>query len=335
MPLQLLRLLFLVGLLVFFSSGYAAKGVNVVLPSWFKNSLYDFQGDLQDAHDAGKRGILLFFSEKSCSYCNAIIETTFKQPDIVKRLRANYDVIGIEVFSDIEVVDTVGKTHWAKDFAVLEKAQFTPTLIFYHASGAKQLRLVGYQSPEKFRGTLDYLEDEHAKSMNLRAYLKQRDAVSQTKNSPATKLELTHQGGKHKPLLVVFESADCLKCPQLRAMLNSASVKPYAQQLRIEFVSSDDDNARITIADGKAISGKNWSNNLGLIHHPAMVFFDESGKEAFRVDTDILVDQHGKDVSNDDPLILANISARLQYFLSKGYQTLPQFQRWRAQQKRH
>lgn len=104
MLVTLKRLIILTGLL-YSSTAFAEKGVNVVYPNWFKDSFYDLPGDLQDARDAGKSGIMIFFSTKTCSYCNAIIENTFKKPDIVKQLRANYDVIGLEVLSDTEVVN--------------------------------------------------------------------------------------------------------------------------------------------------------------------------------------------------------------------------------------
>jgi thioredoxin-related protein len=334
MPIRIKRLLLLIGLLCA-GTAFAAKGVNVVYPDWFKQSLYDLQGDLEDARDAGKRGILLFFSEKSCSYCNAIIETTFKQADIVKRLRASYDVIGLEVFSDVEVVDTIGKSHWTKDFAVQEKARFTPTMIFYDTSGAKQLRLVGYQSPEKFRGALDYLEGGYDKHMSLRDYLQQRKPSSGVIGEQTTQLDLDSRQGNDKPLLVIFETTDCRKCQQLRTMLTAQVMHPYTQRLTIVYVSSDDDAANIITPQGNKLSGKAWTNQLGLIHSPAMVFFNEQGKEALRVDTDILIDKYGKDVSDNDARILDNIRARLQFFLDKGYETLPQFQRWRAQQKAH
>jgi len=45
-------------LLLFFGSAHAEKGVKVVYPNWFKPSLFDLQGDLQDARESGKRGNL-------------------------------------------------------------------------------------------------------------------------------------------------------------------------------------------------------------------------------------------------------------------------------------
>ena len=316
------------------STAFAAKGVNVVYPNWFKNSFYDLPGDLQDAKDTGKSGIMVFFSTKTCSYCQAIIETTFKQPDIVKQLRANYDVIGLEVLSDTEVVNTKGKTLWAKDFAVQSKARFTPTMIFYDSNGKKQLRLIGYQSPEKFRGALNYLDGKHYKRVKLSDYLRQHKSISKTTSEQKTSVSLDRRHASNMPLLVVFESAACAKCQQLRTMLKAPVLKPYVQKLNIAYVSSTDTASRITTPDGKKQSGKTWANQLGLIHNPAMVFFNEQGKEVLRVDTDILIDPYGKDISVNDPNILDNIRARLQFVLEKGYITLPQFQRWRSQQSK-
>jgi len=321
-------------LLVCIGTAHAEKGVRVVYPDWFKPSLFDLQGDLQDARESGKRGILLFFSESSCSYCNAIISTTFKQPDIEKRLRTNYDTIGIEVFSDIELVDTQGKTHWTKDYAVLEKASFTPTMIFYDTTGTQQLRLVGYQSPDKFRDVLDYLEGGHEKKQSLRHFLRQRGSTASSNDIAAIPANSDFSHLKDKPLLAIFESNNCQKCQQLRSMLKAPVIQSYSQRLTIAFLNSDDSTARIVTPASRKLSAKDWANQLGLIHSPALVFFDEQGNEAVRIDTDILVDKNGKDVSDDDAHIIDNLRARLQFFLDKGYQTLPQFQRWRAQQKR-
>lgn len=309
----------------------SAPGVNVVYPDWFKQSLYDLQGDLQDAKNEGKQGIMVFFSEKHCSYCNAMVETTFKTEDVVQRLRKNYDVVGLDVFSDVELVDPQGKTHWVKDFAVQEKAIFTPTVIFYGLDGKVQLRLVGFQSADKMRAVLDYLEGGHYASMSLRDYMANNKAAP-SGSDKGTEINLDRRKASDKQLLVVFESADCSKCQLLRTMLKTDVMQPYTVKLDIVFISSSATNNRITTPDGKVMSGKAWADQLGLIYSPAMVFFDEQGKEVLRVDTDILIDEMGKPISADNPRIQDNIRARLQFVVEKGYVELPQFQRWRSQQ---
>jgi thioredoxin-related protein len=334
MHLHMKRFLLLVGLLLCASTAFAAPGVKVVYPDWFKQSLYDLPGDLQDARAAGKRGIALFVSMKTCSYCKAIIETTFQQDDIVKRLRAGYDVIGIEVFSDDEVVDLQGKSHWSKDFAVQEKATFTPTMLFYGTDGKLQLRLVGYQSPVKFRSVLDYLEQGYYTRMTLRDFMQQGKPSSAVPVMQEAAVNLDRRAASDRYLLVIFESADCRKCQQLRTMLKATVLQPYLERLELVFLNSTDDKVPLTTPGGKQQTTKAWANQLGLTYSPAMVFFDERGNEAVRVDTDILIDPYGNDVAADNARILDNIRARLQFVLDKGYLTLPQFQRWRAQQSR-
>lgn len=332
MTISVRKLLILIGLVLWTNTAMALDGVEVIYPDWFKPSFYDLPADLQDARKAGKNGIMVFFSTKTCSYCKAIIEKAFKQEDIVKQLRVNYDVIGLEVLSDTEVVDTTGKTLWAKDFAVQSKAKFTPTMIFYDTNGQVQLRLVGYQSPEKFRGALNYLDGKYYTRMNFRDYLHQQQSESKTSKQIQTTLNLEQLNGTHKPLLVVFEADICAKCSQLRTMLKAPVLENDIQKYNIAYVNSSDSTSVITMPDGKKQNGKAWANQLGLIHSPAMLFFDENGKEVLRVDTDILIDEFGKDVAATNENILANLRGRLNFVLQKGYITLPQYQRWRAQQ---
>lgn len=322
----------LVGLMLFSNSAFALKGINVVYPDWFKQTLYDLPGDLQDASDAGKRGIMLFFSAKTCSYCHAMVTSTFAQADIVKRLRANYDVIGLDVFSDAEIVDTHGKTHWTKDFAVQEKARFTPTVIFYDTSGVQQLRMVGYQSPDKFRHALSYLDGGYFKKMKFGEYLQQHQSSPVSQNTKAALVNLDRRHVSNKPLLVIFETSNCKKCVQMRTMLKAPVVQPYLKRLKLVHVNVGHSSDTVVTPQGKQQSAQAWAGQLGLTYQPAMVFFNEQGKEIMRVDTDILIDPDGHPVSDSDAHILDNIRARLQFVLDKGYVNLPQFQRWRAKQ---
>ena len=334
LQLHIKNLFLLSAILLFTNSAFAEEGVKVVYPGWFKDSFYDLKADLQDARDGGKKGIMLFFSMKTCSYCKAIIETTFEQADIVKRLRSNYDVIGLEIFSDTEVVNINGQTFWAKDFAVHEKAKFTPTMIFYDLNGKKQLRLVGYQSAKKFRVAQDFLDSGQYTRMKLSNYMHKRKTISKTSSKHSTALNFDRRNASDRPQMVVFEFANCTKCQQLRTMLNASVLQPYTKRINIMYMNHENVSSQVTTPDGKKQSGKEWLNQLGLIHSPSMVFFNEKGKEILRIDTDILMNEYGKSISVSDENVIDNIRARLQFVLEKGYITLPQFQRWRAQKAR-
>jgi hypothetical protein len=73
---------------------------------------------------------------------------------------------------------------------------------------------------------------------------------------------------------------------------------------------------------------------LGLIHSPALVFFDERGIEVVRIDSDLLIDGKGDAIREPDPETVGNVVARILYVLERGYLDEPQFQRWRARRAR-
>ena len=95
-------------------------------PDWFKESFLDLPGDLSDARDAGKQGLFLFFSTQGCSYCHLFLTTSLADPELVARLRAHFNSIGLEIFDDAELVDFDGKSTRVKAFALDQGVQFAP-----------------------------------------------------------------------------------------------------------------------------------------------------------------------------------------------------------------
>ena len=198
-----------------------AEAVEWTHPAWFKESLLDLRADLEEARGAGKMGLLLVFGTRSCSYCQAFGATTLARPEIVARLRADFDVIGFDVMSDDEVVDFEGRSLWAKDFAVQEKARFTPTLIFYGEEGHVLLRLVGYVPPERFSLVMDYLQGGWHERQGLRDFLAIREPPNGTGERGPLRADpllerspqnLDRRQASTRPLLVLFERPDCPAC---------------------------------------------------------------------------------------------------------------------------
>ena len=74
---------------------------DAVHPTWFKPSYLDLDEDLNDALKAGKTGLMVYFGLKRCSYCQAFLENTLSKPDVEKRVRGMFDVVGLDIFSDI------------------------------------------------------------------------------------------------------------------------------------------------------------------------------------------------------------------------------------------
>ena len=115
-------------------------------------------------------------------------------------------------------------------------------------------------------------------------------------------------------------------------MLNAEVMQPYLKRLDVVIINSGDEQGMVTTPGGTKLTSRAWADQLGLIHSPAMVFFNGQGQEVLRVDTDILIDRHGNAIEATNEKVLDNIRARLQFVVEEGYIALPQFQRWRARQ---
>ena len=70
----------------------------VAYPAWFKLSFLDFADDLAEAVSDGKRGLLVYFGQKYCAYCEKLLEVNFaEKADIVDYTRKYFDVIGMDI----------------------------------------------------------------------------------------------------------------------------------------------------------------------------------------------------------------------------------------------
>ena len=139
-------------------------------PEWFKSSFMDVRDDLADARDGGKTGLMLFFGSEGCAYCRAFIEHTLNDPGVQARVRESFDVIGLDMFSDIEITDVSGSSLAVKDFAVREGVGVSPTVVFDGSDGTPLLHVPGYFPPERFRVVLDYVAGGHIATASLRDY---------------------------------------------------------------------------------------------------------------------------------------------------------------------
>ena len=71
--------------------------------------------------------------------------------------------------------------------------------------------------------------------------------------------------------------------------------------------------------DGRRETARQWARRLGLRYAPALVFFDESGREIIRIDSVVGLYR------------LRNI---LEYVVERGYRDAPDYLAWRAMRRR-
>jgi thioredoxin-related protein len=124
-------------------------------PNWFKLSFLDLRKDLEEAGTGGKQGVMVLFSIRGCAYCKMMVERSFRDPGIEAVLRRHFDVVHLDIRSDLDLKDPRGRAMTVREFARREGTTFSPSVAFYGLDGHPLLRVVGYQTPERFRATLD------------------------------------------------------------------------------------------------------------------------------------------------------------------------------------
>ncbi|MGV6825454.1 MAG: thioredoxin family protein [bacterium] len=300
---------------------------DVEYPGWFKNSFLDLPADLEDARENRKKGLLVYFGQKHCAYCEALMNINFgTERDIVEYTSKHFDVVPIDIWGDRELIDMDGIELTEKSFAEREKANFTPSLIFYDLSGKKILQLRGYYTPYKLRGALEYVVDNHYQKESLRDYMARANPPTRKGKAgmnsqeyfehPPYNLDRRHIKGE-KPLVVFFEQPSCHACDVLHSEPLSDDINDILLH-EFEVVQLDMwGDIPVLTPDGKTLTGKQWAESLGLFYAPTLVFFDEQGQEIIRVSSVVRV---------------YRLRGVLEYVLNKGYLDAPTFQRWQEMQ---
>ncbi|AGA34688.1 thioredoxin SoxW [Thioalkalivibrio nitratireducens DSM 14787] len=318
-------------------------------PEWFAPSLYDLPGDLDDAVARGKRGVALFFSAETCLHCVAMTRSTFQDPEVVRRLSGQFDVLAVDVFSDVEMVGLDGQMYRARELSEHERATFTPTLLFVDASGERMLRYVGFADAERMHLILGYLESDAWQQESLRDYaarLQDQDSrADAVAGAPASDTRLAgfqqppadlaaQRTANPRPSLVLFERDGCEECRRLgEQVLAHPAVQEVLDGFHTLRLNTDRPGVAV-LPDGRHGSAEALAAELALTHRPGLVFFAEDGEEAFRMDSTWLIDHSGQlpDAIRQD--LLESFLARLEYVSSGAYRDWPQYQRWRAYRDR-
>lgn len=295
-------------------------------PDWFKLSFLDLRDDLREASVAGKRGLVIYFGQKYCAYCKALLETNFGKADIRGYTQKHFDVVGIDIHGSDSVVDFDGAEGNERWFALRHDVNFTPTLLFYDTAGRLALRLSGYYPPYQFRAALEYVADGHYRNEPFRSYLERADVPLVFDSGelnyashflpPPYALARTHRPAE-RPLIVFFEQPDCHACDVLHT--GPLAEPEIVERLRrFETVQLNLWGKQPVITpDGKRTTERDWASQLNLFYAPTLIFFDNDGREILRVDSVVQFYR------------LRNV---LDYVATGAYKEYPNFQRWRDAQ---
>jgi thioredoxin-related protein len=149
--------------------------------AWFIESFLDLSDDLESARKAGKR-FAIMWELKGCPYCKETHFVNFAQRRISDYVRANFDVLQLNIIGSRKVTDFDGTELAEKEMAAKYGVRFTPTFQFFaeQAATLKALppakrevaRAPGYLRPDDFLAMFRYVREKAYESKSFRDFVK-------------------------------------------------------------------------------------------------------------------------------------------------------------------
>ena len=318
------RLLAMLALLIAVSPAptFAQIGEEV-LPPAFVETLLELPDDAAQAAKAGKR-LLLYFGQQGCPYCKELMQTSFTQKAIVDKVGKHFVAIGFDLFGNREVTWFDGKVRSEKEFAKFLKVQFTPTLLLLDEKGKIIGRVNGYYPPHRFSAALDYSAQRLEGKLGFAEHMNTvpQTGGSATLNDQAFFMKSANLARKPggKALAVLFETRHCAPCDELHKegfkRPNTLAAISKMDVARLTLSGRD----TITTPDGRSTKAEAWSRELKIGYTPSVVFFDDKGKEVFRLEAYVR------------PF---HFASSFEYVASGAYRKEPEFQRFLQNKTEH
>ena len=148
---------------------------------WFIESFLDLSDDLEGAARDGKRFVIMW-ELKGCPYCKETHFVNFAQPRIADYVKANFEVLQLNIIGSRKVTDFDGTELSEKELAAKYGVRFTPTFQFFgeRAAALKALapakrevaRAPGYLRPDDFLAMFRYVREMAYESKSFRDFVK-------------------------------------------------------------------------------------------------------------------------------------------------------------------
>ena len=256
-----------------------------------------------------------------CPYCKELMQTSFTQKAIVEKTAKHFVPIAFDIFGDREVTWFDGKARSEKEFAKYLKVQFTPTLLLLDEKGNIIGRINGYYPPHRFSAALDYSARRLEGKLSFAEHMKtvpQTGASATLNEQPffmKPPFNLARKPGG-KPLAVLFETRHCAPCDELHG-------EGFKRDRTLAALSRFDvarlslfGREALTTPDGRRSNAEAWGRELKISYTPSVVFFDDRGREVFRLEA---------------YLRPFHFASSFEYVASGAYRKEPEFQRFLQQ----
>ncbi|MGH6666010.1 MAG: SoxW family protein [Pseudolabrys sp.] len=148
---------------------------------WFLESFLELADDLEGAHKQGKRFVIMW-ELKGCPYCKETHFVNFAQPRIADYIKANFEMLQLNIIGSRKVTDFDGAELSEKELAAKYNVRYTPTFQFFpeRAASLKALapdrrevaRAPGYMRPDDFLAMFRYVREKAYESKSFRDFIK-------------------------------------------------------------------------------------------------------------------------------------------------------------------
>jgi thioredoxin-related protein len=148
---------------------------------WFLESFLELADDLEAAHRQGKR-FAIMWELKGCPYCKETHFVNFARGDISDYVKANFEVLQLNIIGSRKVTDFDGAELSEKTMAAKYGVRFTPTFQFFperagslkgqEPAKREVARLPGYMRPDDFLAMFRYVREKAYESKSFRDFVK-------------------------------------------------------------------------------------------------------------------------------------------------------------------
>jgi thioredoxin-related protein len=147
---------------------------------WFLESFLELYEDLSEAA-ANNKHLAVMWEQKGCPYCRETHEVNFARHEISGYIKANFEVLQLNLWGSRKVTDFDGKVMAERDIARRWNVVFTPTISFFpndpnlvegkSGGDAEIMRMPGYFKPYHFLSMFEYVRMAKYKELSFQKYI--------------------------------------------------------------------------------------------------------------------------------------------------------------------
>ncbi len=160
------KIIHLIFFLAFCTLSFAEDNVSL-----FDQHFNDYSENLEDAIDAEKKGLFVFFHMEECPFCQKMRRNVFTKKPVIDYFREHFLNFEIDVESSVMLTDFKGNTIEEKIFAQRHNlVGATPVLAFFDLNGKRVVRRTGFTNQKDFLLLANYFVEKAYKEESFARY---------------------------------------------------------------------------------------------------------------------------------------------------------------------